>query len=119
MNLARMMNRPVGISTPGVGSVGTDGEWTDGTAVETVELGYVEQTSTQEVTDGQQTAAGTWWAALPVGTAATPTSTLTIIDTGQRFEVVGEIAARWSFRYRRNEFVRVELASVTATKATA
>lgn len=114
MNVDRLLTRPVEVSTPTDGAVDEYGTPTAGASSTVTVDGYVEQTSTTEVTEGQQTAPGRWWAALPTGTAVTARSRLTIVDSGQTFEVVGEPATRWNPRLRRNEFVRVELASVTA-----
>lgn len=75
---------------------------------------YLEQASTTEITVGQQTAPGTWWAGLPTGTPVKETSSLHFPDSGQTFQVAGEPADRWNPWERRVEFVRVELSTETA-----
>lgn len=114
MNVDRLLTRPVVISTPTAGIVGVDGEFTPGAPATLTVDAYVEQSSTRERTDGQQTASGQWWAAVPVGTAVAATSSLTIVDSGQVFQVTGEPATRWNPRLERNEFVRLELTTDTA-----
>jgi len=114
MNVARMLTRSVVIATPVGGAVDAYGDASVGTPISQTVDAYVEQTSTTERTDGQQTASGQWWAAVPVGTSVAATSSLTIVDSGQVFQVTGEPATRWNPRLRRNEFIRLELTTDTA-----
>lgn len=113
MNVGRLLTRPVQVVTPAVGVVDEYGDPQPGAPSTVTVDGYVEQTSTFERTEGQQTASGQWWAALPVGVAVTARSTLYVLDSGQRFEVVGEPATKWNPVKLRNEYIRVELATVT------
>lgn len=113
MNVSRLLTRPVQVSTPTAGTVDEYGNAAPGTPTTVTVNGYVEQTSSQERTDGQQTVAGQWWAALPIGTAVVPTSKLYVPDSGQTFEVTGAPATKWNPVLRRNEFVRVELSTDT------
>jgi hypothetical protein len=114
VNLATLLTRPLEVSTPGEPTEDPDyGTPVPGEPTTVTVLGYVEQVGTTEETVGQQTAPGTWWAALPAGTAVAATSTVAIPDSGQTFEVIGEPATRWSPWRERVEFVRVELRSHT------
>lgn len=115
MNLTGMLTRPLEVTTPAEGGIGADGEWDPGAPTTVAVDGYVEQVSTTEVTVGQQTAPATWWAALPVGTPVTAESSLRIIDSDQRFVVAGDPAHRWNPWDRAEEFIRVELETVTAS----
>lgn len=109
-----MLTRPVVVSTPTAGITDEYGDAVPGAATSVTVNGYVEQTSTQERTDGQQTASGQWWAALPIGTAVSATSKLYVPDSDQHFDVAGVPALKWNPWKRRNEFIRVKLELDTA-----
>lgn len=113
MNLSTLLTRPVTVSTPTDGEVDEYGEPTAGTPTSVTVNGYVEQKTTREITDGQQTAQGEWWAALPTGTAVDATSTLTIVDSGQTFHIAGEPETKWNPWTQTVEFIRVELETET------
>jgi hypothetical protein len=122
VNLASLMTRQLEVTTPGDPLTDDDGPLVDDRGRPTFAepstvtvLGYLEQTGTSEITVGQQTAPSTWWAALPAGTPVKATSTLRAVDTDQRFEVTGEPAPKWNPWDQRTEFVRIELAAITAT----
>lgn len=115
MNLARLLTRPLVVYTPTTGTSRNEyGRLEPGAATSVTVNGYIEPANTSEVDVGQQTAPARWWAALPAGTAVAPTSRITVPDSGQSFEVDGAVEQKWNPRRRRIEFVRVELAEVTA-----
>lgn len=114
MNLSTLLTRPVTVTTPGEGDVDEYGNPTPTAGTSVTVNGYVEQKTTREITDGQQTAQGDWWAALPTGTAVAATSTLTIVDSGQTFQVAGEPETKWNPWTQTVEFIRVELETETA-----
>lgn len=91
MGVGRLLNRPVVLHHPGEPTGETDA-WGNPvigpeTTVDTV--AYLEQTVTEEVVVGQQTASADWLIVLPAGTGLGATSSVEVPDMPAMFEVVG------------------------------